>query len=260
MNNTVVIIGVGQLGRVFAGGFLRAGYTVVPVNRSDDMDVVSASHPEPILVLVAVAEADLEHALSALPPSWKKRAALLQNELLPRDWERHGITSPTVLPVWFEKKKGMGVHTLLPTPIYGPQKETILAALRALELPCKRIPNKEEMLYELVRKNLYILTTNIAGLRTGGNVGDLWHQHRDFVLVIQDEVMDVQDWLTGRKNDRGRLIKGLVEAIEADPAHLCTGRSAVARLARAIAHADEAKLAVPILREIQKTAPPPVPT
>lgn len=253
MEKTVVLIGLGQLGRVFAGGLLRAGFTVVPVNRSDDMDVVAAECAEPVVVLVAVAEADLDHALSALPPSWKKRVALLQNELLPRDWERHRIVSPTVLPVWFEKKRGSDPKPLLPTPIYGPQKETILAALRALELPCKRIANKEEMLYELVRKNLYILTTNIAGLRTGGSVGDLWHRHRDFVLVVQDEVMDIQDWLVKRKNDRGRLIKGLVEAIEADPDHLCTGRNAMARLRRAIAHADEAGVAVPILREVGKT-------
>ena len=253
MDKTVVIIGLGQLGTVFAGGFLRAGFTVVPVNRADDMDVVAASHPEPILVLVTVAEPDLEHALSALPPRWKKRAGLLQNELLPCDWERHGIISPTVLPVWFEKKKGADAKPLLPTPIYGPQKEAVLSALRALELPCKRIANKDELLYELVRKNLFILTTNIAGLRTGGNVGDVWHQHRDFVLVVQDEVMDIQDWPTKRKNDRGRLIKGLVQAIEADPTHPCTGRSAPARLERALCHADEAGLAVPILRQVRKS-------
>lgn len=252
MNNTVIIIGLGQLGRIFAGGFLRAGYAVVPVNRGDDMDIVAARHPEPLLVLVAVAEGDLQHVLEHLPAGWKSRAALIQNELLPRDWERHGITAPTVIPVWFEKKKGTDAKPLLPSPVFGPQTETVLAALRAVELPCARIPDQDELLYELVRKNLYILVTNIAGLRTGGNVGDLWHQHRDFVLVVQDEVMDIQDWLTGHRNDRARLIQGLVEAIEADPAHLCTGRSAPARLARAIAHADEAGLAVPILREVQE--------
>jgi len=254
MDKTVVIIGLGQLGRVFAGGFLRAGYTVVPVNRNDDMDVVAASHPDPDLVLVAVAEPDLHHVLSVLPPHWKEHSGLLQNELLPRDWEQHGIINPTVIPVWFEKKKGSDAKPLLPSPIHGPQTETVMAALRAVELPCTRIANQDELLYELVRKNLYILTTNIAGLRTGGNVGDLWHQHRDFVLVVQDEVMDIQDWLTGRKNDRGRLIKGLVEAIEADPAHLCTGRSAISRLARALRHADDGNLAVPILREVGKSA------
>lgn len=250
MNDSVVIIGLGQLGRVFAGGFLRAGYMLVPVNRGDDMDIVAARHPTPLLALVAVAEGDLPRVLEHLPAGWKNRAVLIQNELLPRDWERHGIVSPTVVPVWFEKKNGMDAKPLLPSPIFGPHTEAVLAALRAVELPCARIHDESELLYELVRKNLYILTTNIAGLRTGGNVGDLWHQHRDFVLVVQDEIMDIQDWLTTHKNDRARLIQGLVEAIQADPAHQCTGRSAPSRLARAIAHADEAGLAVPILREV----------
>ena len=33
----VIIIGLGQLGRVFAGGLLRAGCSVIPVNRGDDL-------------------------------------------------------------------------------------------------------------------------------------------------------------------------------------------------------------------------------
>lgn len=253
---SIVVIGLGQLGRVFAGGFLRASHVVVPVNRGDDMDIVAARHPDPALVLVAVAEPDLHAVLSALPPQWKNRIGLIQNELLPRDWIQHGIADPTVIPVWFEKKKGIDAKPLLPSPVFGPASEIVLSALRALELPCSRIANQDELLYELVRKNLYILTTNIAGLRTGGKVGDLWHQHRDFVLAIEDEILDIQDWLTGQKNDRAHLIRGLVEAIEADPAHLCTGRSAPARLERALAHADEAGLPVPILREVREMTRP----
>jgi hypothetical protein len=42
----------------------------------------------------------------------------------------------------------------------------------------------------------------------------------------------------------------MVEAIAADPEHLCTGRSAPARLARAIEHAYAAGLPAPILRAI----------
>ena len=38
------------------------------------------------------------------------------------------------------------------------------------------------------------------------------------------------------------------EAFDGDPAHGCTGRSAPARLARAIRHADEFGLTVPMLR------------
>lgn len=252
MEKTIVIIGLGQLGRVFAGGFLRAGFTVVPVNRDDDMDIAAAQHPEPLLVLVAVGEADLHTVLAALSPNWKTRVGLIQNELLPRDWERHGIVNPTVIPVWFEKKKGSDARPLIPSPVFGPAAEVVLAALRAIDIPCRKIPSGQDLAYELVRKNMYILTTNIAGLRTGGNVGDLWQQRRDFALSVAQEVIQIQDWLTQQKNDPARLIEGVAVAIESDPAHMCTGRSAPARLARALQHADEAKLAVPILREIQQ--------
>jgi len=100
-----IIIGLGQLGRVFAGGLLRVGSTVVPVNRGDDMNTVAAAYPDPQLVLVAVGETDLHAVLAALPPSWKSRVGLIQNELLPRDWLAHGIENPTVISVWFEKRK-----------------------------------------------------------------------------------------------------------------------------------------------------------
>jgi len=42
----------------------------------------------------------------------------------------------------------------------------------------------------------------------------------------------------------------MLEAFDGDPEHGCTGRSAPARLARAIRQADAAGLAVPRLREI----------
>ena len=248
---TIVIIGLGQLGRVFAGGFLRAGYSVVPVNRSDDMDSVAARHPSPELVLVAVAEPDLHTVLCSVPAAWKQRLVLLQNELLPRDWQLYLIANPTVVSVWFEKKKGTDAKPLLPSPVFGPAAKVVLDALLAVEIPAVEVSSEGELLYELVRKNIYILTTNIAGLKTGGNVGELWHAHRALATEIAQEVMDIQDWLTNTRNSRERLLGGLEEAIQADPAHGCTGRSAPARLARNLKFADEAGLAVPKLREIQ---------
>lgn len=250
MNQAIVVIGLGQLGRVFAGGFLRAGHTVVPVTRNDDMDIVAARFPQPLLVLVAVAESDLHGVLAAMPPAWKDRLGLLQNELLPRDWQAHAIANPTVIPVWFEKKKGTDAKPLLPSPVFGPASPVVLGALRAIEIPCREIPSQDELLYELVRKNLYILTTNIAGLKVGGNVGELWRAHHALALEVAQEVVDIQDWLTACKHDRKHLLAGLEEAIQADPNHGCTGRSAPARLARNLQFADQAGLAVPLLRSI----------
>jgi len=250
MNEAVVVIGLGQLGRVFAGGLLRAGTTVAPVNRGDDMDIVAARWPDPALVLVAVAEADLHTVLKNLPPNWRGRIGLLQNELLPRDWLAHGIEDPTVIAVWFEKKKGMDAKPLLPSPVYGPQAHLLARALAAVELPARLLPDADSLLRELVRKNLYILTTNIAGLLVGGDVGSLWERHRELAEAVALEVLDIQEALTGCKLDRVEMLKGMLQGFAADPAHACAGRSAPARLARALAHADAAGLAVPVLRQI----------
>lgn len=248
--NTVVVVGLGQLGRVFAGGLLRAGCSVVPVNRGDDMAALAKAHPAPELVLIAVAENDLHGVLAALPEAWKPYAALIQNELLPRDWQAHGYTDPTVISVWFEKKKGIDAKPLIASPVAGPGAALLCRALAAIDLPCREVALGDELLFELMRKNLYILTTNLAGLKTGGTVAQLWAQHEAFARQVANEVMDIQDALTGVKPPRDALIAGMLEAFDGDPDHGCTGRSAPARLARALQHADSFGLAVPTLRSL----------
>lgn len=246
----VIIIGLGQLGRVFAGGLLRTGHTVVPVNRGDDMFTVAHAHPDPALVLVAVAENDLHTVLAAMPGAWRPHVALIQNELLPRDWEKYRYAAPTVISVWFEKKKGTDAKPLIASPVAGPGAALLCRALTAIDLPCREVALGGALLFELVRKNVYILTTNIAGLKTSGTVSQLWAQHEAFARQVANEVIDIQDALTGVAHDRERLIAGMLEAFDGDPEHGCTGRSAPARLVRAIAHADEFGLAVPTLRSL----------
>jgi hypothetical protein len=250
MDKMAVMIGLGQLGRVFAGGLLKTGHMVAPVNRGDDPGVLALRLPEPDLVMISVGENDLHPLLASLPESWRDNVGLLQNELLPRDWEAHRIDDPTVVSVWFEKKAGMDAKALLPSPIHGPHAERLAAALAAIGLPARVVRDAEELLWELVRKNLYILTSNIAGLEVGGEVGTLSRDKPGLMNAIASDVLDVQEWLTGRTFDRTRLMAGLQEAIDADPAHPCAGRSAPARLTRAVHHADVAALAVPTLRRI----------
>lgn len=246
----IIVVGLGQLGRVFAGGLLRAGCTVVPVNRGDDMAALVQRHAAPELVLVAVAENDLHTTLASLPDNWKTRVALIQNELLPRDWQTHHMVNPTVISVWFEKKKGIDAKPLIASPAAGPGAALLCRALTSIDLPCREVAPGDELLFELVRKNVYILTTNIAGLKTGGTVAGLWAQHEAFARQVAHEVMDIQDALTGRKHDRDALIAGMLEAFNGDPEHGCTGRSAPARLVRALRHADSFDLAVPTLRSL----------
>lgn len=250
MGRDVIVIGMGQMGSLLAEGFRLRGRAVHTVARGDDPARVAGSVPDPQLALVAVAEDDLAPVLVALPARWKLRAGLLQNELVPRVWENAGIRSPTVLVAWFERKGGNPSKPLLPSPVYGPAAGLVLEALLGLGLPTRRLASEAELRAELVRKNVYILTTNLAGLVVGGTVGRLWTEHRDLALQIAREVIAVQEALVGDRLDVDGLLADLAAAIAADPEHPCAGRTARRRLERTLEHARAAGVAVPRLQAL----------
>lgn len=250
MNKPVVVIGMGEIGSVFARGVMKLGYPVVPVTRDMDMAIVASDVNEPEMVIVAVAEKDLHATLSKLPDSWCDRLVLLQNELLPRDWAQHGLIDPTVISVWFEKKKGMDSKVVIESPAHGASAKLLQDALATLGIPVVTVDSEAALLFELVLKNLYILTTNIAGLEAGGNVRELWLEHHELACEVAGDVLDIQEHLIGEEVDRTALIEGMLNAFDGDPEHGCMGRSAPARLERALAIADEAGLDVPALRRI----------
>jgi hypothetical protein len=238
------------MGSVFARGLLRTGHPVYPVTREADMAATAKILPSPELVLVAVAENDLHKVLEQLPTTWHARLALLQNELLPGDWQQYGYTHPTVISVWFEKKKGQDVKVLIPSPVYGPGAELLQTSLESLDIPAHILASEDELLFELVVKNVYIVTTNCAGLVTGGTVSELWSNHRELGETVAHEVIQIQESLTGQQFQSDALISAMLKAFAGDPDHGCMGRSAPARLKRALQQADAAGLAVPRLRTI----------
>ncbi len=254
MSDSIVIVGIGQMGGVFARGFLRTGYLVVPVLRSSDPVAVAERFPDPALTLVAVAEADLDATLATLPAQWRNRVGLLQNELLPRDWERHGLADPTVAVVWFEKKAGKPVTAIIPTPVHGPRAQLVADALEAIGISATVLGEPAELTFELVAKNLYILVANIAGLETGGTVGELWSDHRDLATAVAADVLAVQQALVGHPLPETELLAHLERAFGADPDHGAKGRSAPARLERVLRYADDHGLEVPTLRRIAAAA------
>ena len=79
----------------------------------------------------------------------------------------------------------------------------------------------------------------------------LWLEHNEFARQIANEVIEIQEWLTGATFPRDNLINGLSEAINSDPEHKCKGRSALERLTRVLKIGDEAGLRLPKIREIQ---------
>ncbi|MBT8211872.1 MAG: hypothetical protein KJN71_01870, partial [Acidimicrobiia bacterium] len=172
---------------------------------------------------------------------------LLQNELLPYQWESHAIADPTVVAVWFEKKRNTGITEIIPSPVAGPRAGLVAEALGGLGLRTQSI---DDITDDLILKNLYILVANIAGLEVGGTVGELWSNHRALVDTVAGEILQIQSALAERPTDDADMIEALGEVFLADPGHGTKGRSAPHRLRRAIDHADRLGLRVPDLRRI----------
>lgn len=250
MKQPVIIIGQGEMGGVFARAFLKSGYPVFPVGRQHDMHAEADFISNPELILVAVGENDLSSVLQNIPGAWLNKIVLLQNELLPDDWKQHGLIDPTVISVWFEKKQGQDFKVLIPSPVYGPQAALIQDALSTLDIPVRVLNNENQLLSELVTKNLYILTTNICGLETGGNVKQLWDRESVLMNRVFDDVLLIQQHLCAKTFDRDPLLIAVLNAFEGDPEHQCMGRSAPQRLQRALQIAQQAGLEVPELQRI----------
>jgi ketopantoate reductase len=231
---TIAVVGMGQLGGLLSAGLAMQGHTIVPFLRGDS--VASLVDHAPRVVLVAVGERDLASVLDAIPASLRDRVVLLQNELLPPDWEREGIVDPTVLVVWAEKKAGRAPRVIRPTPIAGPHAERFVAALARVDVPAEILDDRDALTHALVVKNVYILVTNLAGLRHGiRTTGALADAHGELVRSIASEVLDVEEARLGAKVDRERVIAEAVDAMRADPEHGCAGRTAKEREERLFA-------------------------
>ena len=254
MKQPIVIIGIGELAGVFAKAFLRNGYPLYPITRNMNIDPEAENLPEPRLVLVAVAEKDFQEVMETIPARWRNKLVLIQNELLPHDWLAHAIDNPTVISVWFEKKKGMDYNVLLPSPIYGPEANLVAESLASIEIPCKILASEDELVFELVLKNVFVFTINIAGLilPDGTTTSLLWQKHQKLACDVAKDVIALQEFVTERSSSRERLMEGFEKGIKGDPDHKCKGRSAPGRLTRVMEIAEAAGVKIPMIRDVYR--------
>ena len=134
------------MGSVFARGLLRPGHPVYPLVRHTKTGELARQHAEPDLVVIAVAEKEIQTVLREIPEYWRDRLVLLQNELLPDDWSKHKL-EPSVISVWFEKKKGMDSKVIIPSPVFGKHAQLVADALSSIDISTKVLGSAEECLY-----------------------------------------------------------------------------------------------------------------
>ncbi len=252
MKKPIIVLGIGELGSVFSRAFLKNNYPVYPITRQTNIDEL-ANTINPEFILVCTAEADLQNTLQSIPKRWKDRVVMMQNALLPRDWQTYNFINATVISVWFEKKKGIDSKVLTSSPTYGKKAQILVDSLALIDIPVHMLNSKEELLFELVLKNIYILTTNIAGLaiEKGATVDDLRNQHPDLMRHVSNDILALQAQLTGQTFDAKKLEQGMIKAFQGDLKHKCMGRSAPARLKRALELAKAFNLSVPTLKKIE---------
>ncbi len=253
----IVTVGMGQLGAQLSLGLLKCGHSVTPVLRGDDLSATCAA-AEPDVVLVATGEDDLDSVLEKLPTRLRDHVILIQNELRPNQWQKHGV-SPTVAIIWFEKKKGKLPVVVLPTVLYGQHAPLLQQALDAIELPYRTIDSDDELAHQLVLKNLYILGLNLSGLRAPGVAADLLGPHRELFDTVVNELLAFEGVLLLEAPPFGvaaldelRLRTDLEAAIMADPSHGCAGRSAPRRLERTLELAAQFGAKVPYLTSLSE--------
>ncbi|BAF61282.1 hypothetical protein [Candidatus Vesicomyidisocius calyptogenae] len=251
MKKPIIVLGIGELGSVFSRAFLKNNYPVYPITRQTNINEL-ANTINPELVLICTAEDDLQNALHSTPDKWKDRITMIQNELLPRDWQTHNFIDPTVISVWFEKKKGIDPKVLISSPIYGKKAKILIDSLALINIPSHIINSEEELLFELVLKNLYILTTNIVGLviESDANINDLRNKHSSLMSNVSNDIIAIQTKLTGKTFDKKKLEQGIIKIFESDLEHNCMGRFALTRLKRTLKLAKKFNLSVPALKKI----------
>ncbi len=244
VGRNVAIIGLGQLGSLFAQAFLRCGFSVTPVLREQTVGQTITGSPE--LIVCAVGEDDVASVLEQVPDTLLDRVVLLQNELRPAVWfERYAfqhVKGPTLCIIWFEKKGDRPAHVVLPSVLFGPRTDLMKQAFGRLDLPARVAQNEIELQHELALKNLYILGLNFTGLAGRQRAGELLREPSELDVLVPELLALEQTGLTrlgiSVTLDGGALRADLNRAIAADPEHGCAGRSAPARLARTLGIAE----------------------
>lgn len=251
---SAIVVGMGELGGVFAIALLRRGFVVTPILRSTPIEAVLDPRQEPDLCVITVGEDALTSVLDGPLRRYSDRWVLVQNELRPSEWERRGLSTPTIAVVWFEKKPGRDVRALVSTPVFGSKAPIIVHALTGLGLPAHIETDPERLVFEMVLKNLYILAMNFAGLVHDTDVGTLWLKHQPFVNQICNEVIELESAQVQRALPISSLKIELERIVTADPRHVALGRSARHRLARSLATARKLGLSTPTLDDIAQRA------
>ncbi len=245
----LAIIGLGELGKLFGGAALAAGYRVTPVLRATPLQPVVSALPEDAPLLVAVSEPSLAGVFAALPAARRRHAILLQNELFPSFW-RAELEAPTVMVPWLLKKKGNPQIEIRPTPVFGRHAALVNALHEALGLKCVVLDDGAALARELVYKYAFILTINALGLWRDRTLGRWLEEEPVRVRDLAAEVSQLGARMAESEIDQAVSVQLVLQGMRALAGVSARGRSASERVLRAQSAAKRLGLSLPLLDRI----------
>lgn len=219
-----VVIGMGQLGRLFGGAALACGYQTTPVVRGAPVDLRDGRGP----ILITVGEQALVDVLVSIPPPRRDDVILVQNELFPDAW---GDARPTVAVVWSNVKKGRPVEVGRATHVHGSYTQFVRELHNAIDLPCVELRSPTDLEQELVAKYAFILAINALGLEKARTVGEWLDADAARVNAILAQTIALGEARLGHACPGAHSIaRSAMEPLRAMPA---AGRTAQTRIDRA---------------------------
>ncbi len=251
----IIVMGLGELGQLYATAALKAGLRVTPLTRSTSREDALANLPPYTPVLVAVGEKDLESAVNSLPATRRDALILLQNELFPSQWERLS-KQPTIMIPWLLKKKGEPLLVARSTPVYGPEAELVETLHQVLGFQAQRLTGEQALRQAVVDKYAFILCVNALGLVRDLTLGEWLASDPAHVAALSREAALLGEKLASTQVDVEQTMREVRAGIEAMGGMRAKGRTAQERVLRALEHAKHWGVAVPALEHAAHVARP----
>ncbi|MFT3928095.1 MAG: hypothetical protein QM778_36540 [Myxococcales bacterium] len=257
----LIVMGIGELGQLYATAALKRGMRVIPVTRAARPEVALQGIPLDTPLLVAVGEADLEPALESLPKPRLDSIILLQNELFPSLWQRFSERATVMVP-WLLKKKGEPLLVARSTPVYGQFAELAQALHESLGFAVDRLPDMAALEQAIVDKYAFILSVNALGLMRDIRLGEWLKDGPQEVQVLAREAAVLGSRLVseGARSPSNQPIdlNQTVAQVHAGMLHMAgmraKGRTAPDRVRRALEHAGRFRLNTPALLQASRSS------
>jgi len=162
---TITILGMGQIGRVFARAAEQKGRKVSPITRAGGAP--AADGP----VVAAVGEDDLDSVANGLDVALGPRLCFVQNGLVQEAVARFGRVGRGLLH--FNADAAGKVRVLEPSVFGGPFGDDLAALLDSAGIPSRYEPDPERFRIEEIRKMLWSTVPSVLAARRGVTVGAL---------------------------------------------------------------------------------------